>query len=195
MATTAQDENFFKYWTQEYPASPPIGFELRVSYSERWFRIHSLPLSKRYPENDPEKLEVLHRHNAVLDEFLSPTDDFVLLSTGYSDTSTPALPQLLQTDPVLRQKSRYAFTVKSDVGSPYWHFFISDEKWQRGCLDGFLMQVSTDQIADVLVVGQKQKFVYAPYDGGADVIVRDCQTKTEMRALWSPWLSTTAGGL
>src|SRR5215471_17093414 len=194
MATTAQDENFRKYWTEEYPSSPPIGFELRVRYGERWFRIHSLPLSKRYPQTDTEKLEVLLRHNAVLDKFLGPTDDFGLLSTGYSDESAPTLPRLLQTDPALRQKSRYAFTVKSDVGSPYWHFFVCDEKWQSGCLDAMLRQISTNEIADVLVVGQKQKFVYAPYDGGADIIVRDSETKTKMQAQFSSWLPTTASG-
>jgi len=195
MSTTAQDENFHKYWTNEYPASPPLGFELRPRYSERWFRIHSLPLSKRYPQNDAERLEVLRRHNAVLDKLLRLTDDFVLLSTGYSDESTPVLPKLLQTDPPFRQESRYAFTVKLDLGSPYWHFFISNQKWQSGYLDGVLTRIATDDIADVLVIGQKQKFVYAPYDGGADIFVRDSQTRTGLRALFSSWLPTTGSAL
>jgi hypothetical protein len=195
MSTTAQDENFHRYWIDEYPASPPIGFELRPRYTERWFRIHSLPLSKRYPQNDAERLEVLRRHNVVLDELLRPTDNFVLLSTGYSDESSPVLPKLLQTDPALRQESRYAFSVKTDLGAPYWHFFISDQKWQSGDLDGVLMRIASDDIADVLVVGQKQKFVYAPYDGGADIFVRDSQTRTKLRALFSSWLPTSDSGL
>lgn len=195
MATRVQDENFRRYWTDEYPGSPPIGFELRARYSQRWLRIHSLPLSKRYPQNDAEKLEVLRRHNAVLDKLLRPRNGFILLSTGYSEESSTVLPHLLQVDPVLGQESRYAFTVKSDVGSPYWHFFITNQEWQTGCLDGLLTRIATDAIADVLVIGQKQQFIYAPYDGGADIIVRDSQTQTEMRALFASWLSTTDGGL
>jgi len=195
MASTTKDENFHRYWTDEYPGSPPIGFELRSRYSERWFRIHSLPSSKRYPENDVEKLEVLRRHNAVLDRLLRPKDYFVLLSTGYSEESDPVLPDLLQTDRALRQESRYAFTTESDVGPAYWHFFISNQKWQSGNLDGILTQIAIDAIEDVLVIGQKQQCIYAPYDGGADIILRDGQTKNEMRTRFASWLSTTESGM
>jgi len=139
--------------------------------------------------------EVLHRHNAVLDTLLRPDTSFVLLTTGYSDTPTPVLPLLLQTDSTLNRSSTFAFTATSDTGRPYWHFFVTALNWRRGCLDAVLAEVATDAIADILVVGQEQKFVYHPYDGGGDIIVRNDDERQALKQMFSAWLSPTAYGL
>ena len=47
-------EAFQHYWTRTYPDCPPVGFRLRAAYQARWFRIHSLPASKRYAESEIE---------------------------------------------------------------------------------------------------------------------------------------------
>jgi hypothetical protein len=195
MPSALRQTDFQRYWAKEYPASPPIGFLLREKYNDRWFRIHSLPGSKRYPENDGEMHEVLHRHNAVLDTLLRPDSAFVFVTTGYSDEPTPVLPLLLQTDSTLSRSSTFAFTVPSDTGSPYWHFFVSGLIWQRGCLDSVLTQVAKNTVADILVVGQRQKCVYHPYDGGADVIVEDDETRRSLGHAFSVWLSPRTDGL
>lgn len=147
MPNGMQEPGFQQYWANEYPACPPIGFLLREKYKDRWFRIHSLPGSKRYPENDDEMREVLHRHNAILDALLPPGSDFALLTTGYSDEPTPVLPLLLQNDSTLSGSSSFAFSVRSDMGCPHWHFFVNTFIWQRGCLDMVFAQVATDTVA------------------------------------------------
>jgi len=195
MTHALQPGEFQSYWVGEYPDSPPIGFLLRDKYRDRWLRIHSLPGSKRYPENDAEAQEILHRHHTVIDALLGPHTDFLLLTTGYSDDPSPALPKLLRTDTSLRGSSSFAFTVASDTGSPYWHFFIARMNWQRGCLDEVLAQVATDKIGDVLVIGLEQNCAYHPYDGGGDVIVRDDEARAELRQMFSTWLSPRADGL
>ena len=195
MAQALQHSEFQKYWESEYPAGPPIGFLLREKYQERWFRIHSLPRSKRYPENDAEMSEVLRRHNAVLDALLRSHNDFVLLTTGYSDELTPVMSKLLQTDSTLRGSSSFAFTVTSDTGSPYWHFFVTPLNWQLGCLDSALAQVATDTIADILVIGIEQNCVYHPYDGGGDIFVRNDEARTELKRMFSAWQSPRADGM
>jgi hypothetical protein len=195
MTRTFQQGEFQKYWVRAYPASPPIGFLLREKYHDSWFRIHSLPRSKRYPENDGEMLEVLHRHNAVLDALLQPHNDFVLLTTGYSDEPTPVMPKLLQTDSTLRGSSSFAFTVTSDTGSPFWHFFVTLLNWHRGCLDSVLAQIATDTIADILVIGVEQNCAYHPYDGGGDIIVRNDEARTALKQTLSAWLSPRTDGM
>ena len=196
MPNALRQSDFQRYWAEEYPASPPIGFLLREKYNDRWFRIHSLPGSKRYPDNDGELREVLHRHNAVLDTLLRQNGAFVLLSTGYSDEATPVLPLLLQTDSALNRSSTYAFTATSDTGSPYWHFFVNALNWHRGCLDAALAQVATDKVADILVIGQEQKCVYHPYDGGGgDIVVCNAESRTALKQMFSAWLSPRADGL
>jgi hypothetical protein len=195
MTNASQQCEFQKYWTGEYPACPPIGFLLREKYPERWCRIHSLPRSKRYPENDAEMHEVLHRHNAVLDALLRPYSDFVLLTTGYSDEPTPVMSKLLQTDSTLRGSSRFAFSVTSDTGFPYWHFFVTPLKWELGCLDSVLAQIATDTIADVLVIGLEQNCAYHPYDGGGDIVVRDDEARMMLKETFSAWLSPRTDGM
>jgi hypothetical protein len=195
MHSALRQTDFQRYWAGEYPACPPIGFLLRAKYNDKWFRIHSLPGSKRYPENDAEMRDVLHRHNAVLDALLRPDGAFVLLTTDYSNEPTPVLPRLLRTDSTLNLSSTFAFTASSDAGSPFWHFFVTALKWHRGCLDAVLAQVATDAIADILVIGQEQKCVYHPYDGGGDIIVRSDEGRTTLKQMFSAWLSPRADGL
>ena len=195
MTRVLQQCEFHNYWVSEYPLSPPIGFLLQEKYGHNWFRIHSLPGSKRYPENDAEMHEVLRRHNTVLEALLRPHNDFVLLTTGYSDAPSPSTPKLLQADSTLRDRSNFAFTVTSDTGSPYWHFFVSPLNWQHGCLDSMLSQVATDKIADILVVGVEQNCLYHPYDGGGDIIVCNDKARATLKQTFSAWLSPRTDGM
>jgi hypothetical protein len=131
--------------------------------------------------------------------FLIPCSDPIMRlyssRPGYSDEPTPVSPLLLQTDASLNRSSTFAFTATSDTGSPYWHFFVAPLNWQSGCLDAVLARVATDAVADILVIGQEQKCVYHPYDGGGDIIVRNEEARTALEQIFSGWLSPTADGL
>jgi len=48
---------------------------------------------------------------------------------------------------------------------------------------------------DILVIGQEQKCVYHPYDGGGDIIVRNDEARTALKQMFSAWLSPRADGL
>jgi len=41
-------KDFETLWTLNYPDTVPIAHLFKHDYSDRWFRIHSLPDSKRY---------------------------------------------------------------------------------------------------------------------------------------------------
>ena len=47
-------EQFNTYWALNFADSIPIPHYFRHDYSDRWFRIHSLPGSKRYADNEEE---------------------------------------------------------------------------------------------------------------------------------------------
>ena len=47
-------EEFNTFWTKTYPDTIPISHFFKHDYSNRWFRIHSLPYSKRYAESAEE---------------------------------------------------------------------------------------------------------------------------------------------
>ena len=72
-------------WHQKYPECQPRGEVLRQVYKDRWVRFHSLPKSKRYPENDSEYKIMLERHNALLNE-LDPGYIVVITSEWTEDS-------------------------------------------------------------------------------------------------------------
>ncbi len=51
-----------------------------------------------------------------------------------------------------------------------------------------LAQVATDAVADILLIGQKQKCIYHPYDGGGDIIVRNDVARTALKEFFAVWL-------
>lgn len=61
-----QSDELNKFWTDEFGDNLPVASELKWKFEQRWFRIHTLPDSKRYPDNESEYDEILRRHNIVL---------------------------------------------------------------------------------------------------------------------------------
>ena len=59
-------EDFQKLWTLNYPDTVPISYLFKHDYTDRWFRIHSLPESKRYPEDENEWQVLLSRQNEII---------------------------------------------------------------------------------------------------------------------------------
>ena len=78
---------FKEIWTSKYNLTPPISYHLRYAFPERWFRIHSLPESKRYPENDSEWGILLNRQNSLIGDLLGKDSD-ILVVTGEYDINS-----------------------------------------------------------------------------------------------------------
>lgn len=81
-----------EYWTRRFGNAPPIAHALRDSFRDCWVRFHSLPESKRYAESDPEWTTLLERHNTVVESLTSDGSKLNLLTTNWSDASSPQLP-------------------------------------------------------------------------------------------------------
>lgn len=47
---------------------PPLADRLKHAFPDRWGRFHSLPESRRYPEDDADCRIALHRYNSILDD-------------------------------------------------------------------------------------------------------------------------------
>src|SRR5882757_3514011 len=87
---------FKQYWEKTFLDCPPIGYFLREAFPEIWFRIHTLPLSKRYADTPEETAEILRRHNTVLSDLFAEGQEYVLITRGGSETTEPVrdYPQL-----------------------------------------------------------------------------------------------------
>jgi hypothetical protein len=170
---------------------------LRAAFLNRWVRFHSLPGSKRYPEDDAEYAEVLARHNAVMGELARPGEQVVLVTTGYSGSPVPSryYPELAAFDPGAAPWRTVDRVEEAFDELNYWHLFASARTWRPGEFDSLVRLVADDKVANVLVVAPDCRWVLHPYDGGMDVIAESPEHRGLLRAKYAVWLSARADGL
>jgi hypothetical protein len=184
-------EAFRNHWQDLYGDTPPLGHRLRQVFPNRWFRIHTLPESKRYPETPVETLEILRRHNAVLTDLLAPEKEFALVLATFSSREQPERPDA-QFSLQPPEKLEWLRTDLDDETRQ--HFWISWQVWQSGILDDLMRHVMNDSLR-FTICSVEQKCVYAPYDGGADLILERPERRDAMREQYSSWLSKHPQGL
>lgn len=186
-------------WDRCFPGCEPIGHHLRGSFPDRWVRFHSLPGSKRYPEDEPEYAEVLARHNSVLGVLTLPGEPVVLLTTGYSESPEPvrSYPVLASLDPqAMPWRSVAMHRLEDGFADPnFWHLFASRREWQPGGFDPIVRLVANHAVANVLVVAEDCQWALHPYDGGMDVVAASPAEQGRLRAAFSAWLSARTDGL
>src|SRR5574337_1072614 len=74
---------FANFWSQKYPGTIPVQHLFKHRYPERWFRIHSLPESKRYPETEQEWQILLDRQNSIIADLFGKNSRVVLVTGEY----------------------------------------------------------------------------------------------------------------
>jgi hypothetical protein len=77
-------EDFQKLWTLNYPDTVPISYLFKHDYTDRWFRIHSLPESKRYPEDENEWQVLLSRQNEIITDLFGLETTILILTGEYN---------------------------------------------------------------------------------------------------------------
>jgi hypothetical protein len=180
-------------WLQWFPDCEPVAHRLRAAFPTRWVRLHSLPESKRYPEDEDEYATVLERHNCILGELLGPERRAVLLTTGYSDTPDVFPPQpelrILDADAKL-WRSVPMYDIDGFTDPSYWHVFASEWEWYPGLFNPIVRLVADDVIRNVMVVATDCRWLLHPYDGGMDVILESPVTRERFRSAHRDWLSS-----
>jgi hypothetical protein len=187
-------ETLNTYWQQQYPDMWPLAYNFKELYKRRWVRFHSLPESKRYPENEAEYDIILERHNSVIDYLNSSQPNTLLLIS--SEWDGLAIPNrfrshLLKLDPnAICWKSLAMSTLHGDEdNSTYQHLYVSEWTWRKGVFDPVLRLVANDVVANVMIVNISGKWLYHPYDGGADIILASSEARDILRDKYKLWLS------
>jgi hypothetical protein len=186
-------------WRQRFPDVDPVAHRLRAAFPDRWVRFHSLPQSKRYPEDEAEYAVVLARHNHILGELTASGRKVVLLSTGYSDSPEPVRlqPELRALDPhALPWRSLPMHESEEGYADPtYWHLFASAWEWRPGLLDPIVRLVADDALANIMIVAPDCRWLLHPYDGGMDIIAESSTARDRLKSSYADWLSVRADGL
>lgn len=197
----AEGAVFELFWKQRFGEVPPLGYELREAFAHRWFRIHSLPGSKRYAETPEEYETMLLRHTAVAEAVLG-SDETCWLSLFVADF--PDQPDLIAQEradaATLGLTEAYvgldhgAYRPGEDGPVPF-RVFAGRTTWNAASYTGWLRAVADDDIDGLIWTNAMTGAVYAPYDGGADLIVPSAEDRVKLTKQFQFWRSDREDGL
>jgi hypothetical protein len=194
-------DHFWSAWQTSFHGCVPLGYRLRVLAHDRWFRVHSLPESKRYPDTDAEYRELLARHNSVGSAMFGARSTVVLVVVRWRWTDEqPSIPDTDIGTPVsfsyVRAVNPQELDVNADAVSDAWaDVWCAVINWEAGLLDELFRAVADEREAGVLLASHDAEFVFAPYDGGIDLFVPTPLEREEWKERFSHWLSPHAAGL
>ena len=78
-------KSFSKFWEINYGKTPLLAHILRGRFAYKWFRIHNLPDSKRYANNENEMQTILHRQNTLISDLIGNGQEYLLLFYAISE--------------------------------------------------------------------------------------------------------------
>lgn len=179
------------WWHQYYGLAVPVASLLRQQVQDRWFRIHSLPDSKRYAETPNEYSLLFARHNEIATEVLGAQKPCLLFVGRYTDH-----PELDIHSQRLPQVEGANFTFFTSVQEPDTiSVFCAPIIWSSRSFDGIIKAVADYQDANILFTSLGTGEAYAPYDGGADLFLASGKRRDELKQKYAHWLSKHPQGL
>ena len=171
---------FKEAWNKYFQDIPMLGWKLREQKKELWFRIHSLPKSKRYPDNESEKSILLARHNEIAEDVLGSKSDLFLY--WYGVKSFHGITGI--------EGMRYE---DEDIATTLYSAKVGC--WKSGRFDKVILAVANDDLSQIIFLNPSTGDAYAPYDGGADIIITNQEHKKTLKTRYCKWSSELESGL
>jgi hypothetical protein len=185
-------EKLDNFWREQFRDISPIAYELKRLCSDRWVRFHSLPESKRYAETPEEHRVILERYNAVIEGLNVSGSNLFLITSQWGDSDAPDKDRnelnILDPDALFWRSLPLHELTKSD-DQIFLHLFVSLREWRKGIFDSILGLVADDKLASIMIVNILDKWVYYPYDGGADIILKSTLDRDNLKQKYFMWLS------
>lgn len=199
-----REEKFTKDWLHHYSDSPPVSHWFKWAYPDNWFRIHSLPQSKRYPDNDNEWKILLKRQNEIITDMFG-LDTNVYLVSSDADREFKTLSVLHYGNGEMYQFIHIGEIDLYKLDVEYYrdeyiydkHTFkpvFAEIVWRPYLHDNLLKEIANGNTR-VFLVSFDKEIIIAPYDGGIDFIVKEERTKDIYKTRYKEWLSNRADGL
>jgi hypothetical protein len=193
---------FSAIWRDCFGNSEPIGYRLREDFPDRWFRIHSLPNSKRYADTSAERSILLERANRLGDTVLGGRAPCWMIASYPSDVNDPNNVNDLTSEP-RKTKEDFALPyshVWSDLHEAPadrfpWECFAASTTWESGKFNAAILRIADDEEDATLWFSPERASVFAPYDGGVDVIVGQGSGVNRLERQYRDWMSDRADWL
>ncbi|MFI2363005.1 hypothetical protein [Promicromonospora sp. NPDC019610] len=184
-------------WARRAGDALPLSWSVRSHLAERWVRFHSLPDSQRYAGCEDEYEILLDRHFQVL-AALRDDDDSDLVAIHLRCDAEGRFSAEAEFRKVAAEWALWR-TFESEVdGDPdvalQQYAFVQRLPLAREVLDPLLRRTA-DGVDATVFTNEAVDWIYAPYDGGADVIAPTLADRDHLREEYADWLSIHPTGL
>lgn len=192
-------DDFNKFWTSTYSDTKPIPYLFKQDCGDRWFRIHSLPQSKRYADSNTDWIILLTRQNQIITDLLGENSNTLLITGEYNwgerTTFITEEEDVFKPYHFVRLDNIDLFELNSDdydKGEVYRPTFAKII-WNLHQHDTLLKEIADDKVRAFFVSVDRQ-VIAAPYDGGVDFVLKDSQTRDIYKEKYKEWLSDREDG-
>jgi hypothetical protein len=144
----------------------------------------------------------MRRHLVVLAELVSrkdsgPARELVIVTASWSGSPRPA-PRAAELAAALPDATYWASVLTDDsipADETWTHLWASACRLDDKELPRLLRLVADDVTGGVIITTTDMGWLYAPYDGGADVIAASPDHRDQLRRAHQDWLSAHPAGL
>ena len=182
---------FEKFWNNYFNQTIPLNYLFKEVYHERWLRIHSLPQSKRYPDNDLEMNIILQRQNQIISDIYNENEEIYLVMANIIHKKEKH--ELINFYPNLNFERSYSIELEKHFSNNFNNdeildVFVCEKKWNLNSYDEILKDIAND-ISRVFFISLNNKIIVSPYDGGIDIIFNSETDKNIHREKYKEWIS------
>lgn len=168
-----------------FPDAPPLGYELRERFPERWFRIHSLPLSERLPGSASDRTVLYNRQHAVASHlFGMGTMVMVLIYDWSGQSCIPRHHPLAALVPEDLEPAIILPPEDDDPDLPPTSIYALEFAWNPIELYQAIQAVADDRARFAIFEPTGGGF-FAPYDGGVDMFYPSPGLREEAMAIFA----------
>ncbi len=183
-------------WQGQFGETPPLAHLLRTSFPDRWVRFHTLPDSKRYASTARETCEILNRLDAVSQNIYEKSELCWLIFAQENFSEDKKVDKKVLEIDIFSLKYFHSFSHKDSFGDiVHWDFYATCVEWAAQEFHSLFGAISNDQVSQMLWVSISSHNVFAPYDGGVDVILKSRVERDQLRERFRNWLSAEPSGL
>ena len=183
--------NFEEIWNNNFAGELPAGYVLRSAYASRWVRFHYWPNSKRYPENESEFQTLLKRVDTIARDCLALDQDLWMVASLY-DNSRRSDQKRWHKDVRMPHKLTPAFKWSFDINDAeagQYTAFAGRCRWSIEAFDQLIRQIADGTYAHLLWLDPYSGIVFAPYEGGIDIVLPSEYAAAALKTKYADWFS------